>query len=259
MGVHFTDVYLIGVYLMSVHLTGVHLMGVHLTGVHLTGVHISVYLMGVYLMGAYLMSVHLTGVHIMGVHLMGVYLMGVPHGRTSWAYLMGVYLTGVHLMSVHLMGVHLMGVLLTCLIGVNILQDIVSKYSILIFLRLLNVFLSAINFVGYFMCSLLVTIRFSSSQQLVRHNISQAHGGSGNGRALADRRGPQERWNSGEKIAARGLDWVFVLHRRGKGRGFEGDKEGTESGPREPKIVSLPVARSSFQCWVGKRIRDEGE
>lgn len=45
------------------------------------------------------------------------------------------------------------------------LQDVTAEGAILILLRLRDMFLSATNFVGLSMCSSLVTVGFSTSQQ----------------------------------------------------------------------------------------------
>jgi hypothetical protein len=69
------------------------------------------------------------------------------------------------------------------------LQDIASKGAILILLRLRDMFLSATNLVGLPVCSSLVTIGFSTSQQqFIGRQLLLAHGGGGNGRTLADGR-----------------------------------------------------------------------
>lgn len=82
---------------------------------------------------------------------------------------------------------------------------------ILILLRLLDVLLSATDLVGGFVCSSLVAIGFSSSQQLVRDDISLGHDeGSGNGarRSQEDNNeGGREIWQerSGARKIGKGL------------------------------------------------------
>lgn len=86
------------------------------------------------------------------------------------------------------------------------LQDIASKGAILILHGLRDMFLSAANFFGLPVCSSLVTIGFSTSQQqFVGRQLLLAHGGGGNGRTVADRRTATLTATAGTMCEERGI------------------------------------------------------
>jgi hypothetical protein len=151
------------------------------------------------------------------------------------------------------------------------LQDIASKGAVLILLRLRDMFLSATNLVGLSVCSFLVTIGFSTSQQqFVGRQLLLAHSGSGNGRTLVDRRMATMTVMTGPLFEERGI-LEESSQPEGAGGGFcislgrrVGRTRGQKLVERREKAKEGPIAVANFRLSfpalrVVEKFRMKGE